>query len=276
MELNKFIQGRHGNFVFNASDAFIGRSLTEYGEWAEDEIQLLQRFIRAGDLVVDIGANIGTHTVCFSELVGAAGQVIAFEPQRLVYQCLCANLALNNIANVWALELGVADRNTTMFLPSVDYSKESNFGGISLSNESVGDAVSVTFLDQYNLPSCALIKVDVEGMEIPCLKGAENTIKQHGPILYVENNKADSSDELISYIESLNYNVYWHFSPFYNPNNFFENKNNVFGSNIYDSNIICSTEPLDVQGFDLIPADSDARIPENAFDKFQKKRGALE
>lgn len=270
MELNKFIQGRHGNFVFNASDKFIGRSLTEYGEWAEDEIQLLQHFIREGDLVVDIGANIGTHTVCFSESVGASGQVIAFEPQRLVYQCLCANMALNNIANVWALQLGMADKNTTLFLPAIDYYAETNFGGVSLMDAAAGESVPVSFLDQYNLASCALIKVDVEGMELQCLEGAENTIKKFKPVLYVENNKAERSEALISYIEALGYKVYWHFSRFYNPGNFFANPGNVFGSNLYDSNLLCAVEPQDTDGLKLVPATAEARIPEQAFSLFQQ------
>src|ERR1700759_4504087 len=86
---------RHGGFMFNRNDAYIGRSLDLYGEWCDFEIQLLSRFINPGDTVVDVGANIGTHTVAFANLVGAGGVVPAFEPQRRLFQMLSGNVALN-------------------------------------------------------------------------------------------------------------------------------------------------------------------------------------
>ena len=88
--------------IFNVHDQHIGRSLDLYGEWAESELELLGLFIKPGDLVVDVGANIGTHTVFFAQRAGATGQVYALEPQRIVFQSLCANLALNGLLNVRA------------------------------------------------------------------------------------------------------------------------------------------------------------------------------
>lgn len=88
-------QGRRGIFVFNRNDRFIGRSIDLYGEWCESEIELLLGFIRSGDTVVDVGANIGTHTVTFAAIVGHAGSVLAFEPQPSSFQLLCGNVAIN-------------------------------------------------------------------------------------------------------------------------------------------------------------------------------------
>ena len=56
---------------------------------------------RDGYISLDVGANIGCHTVPFAKLVGESGRVVAFEPQRLVFQNLCANLALNALTNVY-------------------------------------------------------------------------------------------------------------------------------------------------------------------------------
>lgn len=266
MELNKFVQARYGNYLFNVSDKFIGRSLTEYGEWAEDELQLLKPFLAPGDTVVDIGANIGTHTLGFAEFVGASGRVIAFEPQRLIYQCLCANLALNNLAHVWALQVGVSDRQATMSVPQVDYNFDGNFGGIALCESGNGEQVPIVCLDDYNLTVCRLIKIDVEGMEYQVLKGAHKTISALKPVLYVENNKSDRSDELITFIEQLGYKVYWHFSPFFSPTNFYNNPVNVFGDNVFDSNLLCLNN-ADDSVVDFISA-ADAREPEEAFNLF--------
>ena len=91
---------RHGTFLFNRNDTFVGRSLELYGEWCEAEIELLAQVVKAGDVVLDVGANIGTHAVSFARMVTDSGMVVAFEPQRLVFQNLCANLALNSLRNV--------------------------------------------------------------------------------------------------------------------------------------------------------------------------------
>ena len=57
---------KHGPFMYNRNDTFVGRSLDLYGEWCDFEIQLLRNFIRPGDTVIDAGANIGTHTIVFA------------------------------------------------------------------------------------------------------------------------------------------------------------------------------------------------------------------
>ena len=63
---------KHGLFMYNRNDAFVGRGLDLYGEWCEFEIQRSGGFRQAGDTVIDAGANIGTHTVAFANFVGPA------------------------------------------------------------------------------------------------------------------------------------------------------------------------------------------------------------
>jgi len=82
---NRLKSCRHGDMIFNVHDQHIGRSLDLYGEWAESELELLALFIKPGDVVVDVGANIGTHAVFFAQRAGATGLVYAFEPQRIIY-----------------------------------------------------------------------------------------------------------------------------------------------------------------------------------------------
>src|SRR3954469_8060635 len=89
---------RHGPMLFNINDKYIGRSLELYGEFSEPEITLLTSYLRPTDTVVEVGANVGAHTVPRAQAVSGGGEVVAFEPQRLIFQTLCANLALNSIA----------------------------------------------------------------------------------------------------------------------------------------------------------------------------------
>jgi hypothetical protein len=91
---------RLGPMLYNRNDVFVGASLRKYGEHSWLEHELVSRVVRPGQLIVEAGANIGAHTVGLSRLVGASGALLAFEPQRVVFQTLCANLALNQCKNV--------------------------------------------------------------------------------------------------------------------------------------------------------------------------------
>ncbi len=59
----RVVRARHGDFAYNHHDIYIGRSLEKYGEFSELEVDLFQQICREGDIVIEVGANIGTHTV---------------------------------------------------------------------------------------------------------------------------------------------------------------------------------------------------------------------
>ncbi len=122
---------RHGEMVFNRHDRYIGRSLDLYGEFSEKEVELFGAFLRPGALVVEAGSNLGAHTLALSRLVSGEGAVIAFEPQRLVFHLLCANLALNSITNVFAYQKAVGAGAGTVLVPQPDPASEANFGGLA-------------------------------------------------------------------------------------------------------------------------------------------------
>ena len=89
---------RHGRFTYLLNDAYIGRSLDVYGEYSEGEIDLFRQLLRPGDVAIDVGANIGALTVAMARLVQPGGAIVAFEPQRAIYDILCNNLRLNGLA----------------------------------------------------------------------------------------------------------------------------------------------------------------------------------
>lgn len=72
---------------------FVGRSLALYGEYREGEVELFQQILRPGDIAVEVGANIGAHTVPMAKSVGDSGRIISFEPQNEVFQALNGNIA---------------------------------------------------------------------------------------------------------------------------------------------------------------------------------------
>ena len=224
--------------VYNSHDRFIGRSLDLYGEFSEGEAVLFQKILRPGMFVVEVGANLGAHTVVLAQAVVPGGGVLAFEPQRLIFQTLCANLALNSIPNVDAHCAAVGAEPGTILVPSLDCYRTNNFGGLALGMHQVGEQVPVVALDNLKLARCDLLKVDVEGMEKAVLLGASATIARCQPLLYVENDRQDKSADLIRTIDGLGYRMFWHIPPLFSPDNFARNSENVFG-NIGSFNMFC-------------------------------------
>ena len=139
--------------------------------------------LREGSIVVEAGANVGAHTLFLARKVGPTGFVFAMEPQRIVFQTLCGNLALNSITNVAALHVAVGSAAGRIIVPRLDYATANNFGGLGLGRYEQGEAVGVITIDSLGLDRCHLIKADVEGMEEEVLRGAEQTIARCRPIL---------------------------------------------------------------------------------------------
>lgn len=127
-----------GAMMVNRHDSAIGRALAVYGEFAESENLLMARFLRPGDVAVDIGANVGSVALCLAKTVGPGGTVHAFEPQRQIFQYLSGNAGLNGYTNLRCINAAVGAENGTIALPPVDYGKPRNFGAVSLATP-VGD-----------------------------------------------------------------------------------------------------------------------------------------
>jgi FkbM family methyltransferase len=228
---------RHGVMLYNVRDQYVGGSLDRYGEFSELEAQLFSGLIKPGMMVVEVGANIGAHTVHLAKLVGENGGVVAFEPQRVIFQMLCANLALNGIENTPAKCLAVGAAPGEIVVPRMDYRSGGNFGGVSL-GAGDGDMVEIITIDNLLLPACHMIKIDVEGMEKPVLDGARQTIARFRPLLYVEDDRPNKHAELIATLFDLEYRLWWHLPRLFNPGNFAGDSENIF-SNIASFNLFC-------------------------------------
>ncbi len=218
---------RYGLMAYNINDIFIGRSFDCYGEYSPGEIMLFAQLVTPGSLVVDVGANIGALTLFLAQAVGPRGAVVAIEPQRMVYQLLCANLALNEVGNVRAIHAGAGRAPGQAFVPLSDYAKPGNFGGVELGDKS-GEPVEIVSIDGLQLPSCQFIKIDVEGQEQAVIAGAAETIARFRPVLYVENDRRRQSPDLIRQLGEMDYALYWHLPPLYSADNLFGNPTNVF------------------------------------------------
>jgi FkbM family methyltransferase len=223
-------QCRHGPMLFNRRDIFIGRSLGAYGEFSEGEIIVLSQLLRPGAVIVEAGSNVGAHTVPLARLAGPSGFVYAFEPQRLIFQILCANLALNALANVSARCEALGRATGTAHVPQLRVDIEQNFGGVEIEHQTAGEKMPVSTIDSLGLKRLSLVKADVEGMEQAVLEGGREAIERLRPILYLENDRRGHSPALIRLVQSLGYRAWWHVVSIFNSENFAGSRANIFGA----------------------------------------------
>ena len=229
---------RHGRMIYLKRDQYIGRSLDLYGEFSEVEGRIFSQWLRPGQRVVEVGSNIGAHTLHLGKLAGPQGTVYAFEPQRLLFQLLCANVTLNEAFNVQTYHAALGRETGTIRVPALDYSAELNFGGVSLTSSKRGEPVPLWKMDSLSVQEFHFLKIDVEGMEADVIEGARSSIGRYRPVLYVENDRRENSETLIRLIEELGYDMWWHLPPLFNPENFAGNPDNAFGR-ILSVNLLC-------------------------------------
>ena len=228
---------RHGLMLYPKTDAYVGRSLEVYGEYSPDEYLMFRQLVRPGMVALEIGGNIGAHTVPLARLIGNGGALLAFEPQAVLMHILAANLALNDLQNVRIYQVGIGHEPGVLHLPLIDYAYPNNFGAFQLGGTGA-QTVEIRTIDSYNLTRCDFIKIDVEGMEVEAISGAIETIRKFRPIMYVENDRQDKSPTLLSLINSLGYRLWWHFPPLFSQDNWKGQAENIFPGNV-SVNLVC-------------------------------------
>lgn len=236
-------QGRYGLYLYNENDAYVGRSIHEYGEYGQHEADLFVSLGGQGKIAVEVGANIGSLTMPIGR---SFSKVYAFEPQMGVFKMLCANMALNHLDHVDCFNMGVGDENTEITLPSIDYSRPGNYGAFEMEKYAGQGEIRtrVVRLDDFlDLPALDLLKIDVEGMEEQVLRGARALIDKHAPTIFLENDRPEKSESLIEYLWELGYNCYWQITPLYNRDNFTGKTENVFDVGC-SFNMLCSRDEL--------------------------------
>ena len=181
--------------------------------------------------MVDVGANIGTFSVVVANALRNR-KVIAIEPQRMVFMELCANSLINQLTNIKPMNIAVGNTRghaQTVQVPFFNIFHERYTGSVSLDEEtqkirssiqgiaepsewaSEHDAIDLCDLDVIcKDESIFFIKVDVEGMELDVLRGAENILRSQHPFLFFEswNHIPQFSlaiQELEAFVEMLGY-----------------------------------------------------------------------
>ena len=170
----------------------------------EKEYALLDTLLRAGDWALDVGANVGHYTKRMAELVGPSGRVIALEPVPDTFSLLAANARLFAHANVSLLNIAASDRLAVADMQIPRFASGlSNYYQASLGAGPGGVAVLTLPVDKLSLPTVRLVKIDVEGHELPALRGMRELIQRDHPVLIIET----GSQETTNLLGSLDYTV---------------------------------------------------------------------
>ena len=183
-------------------EIYYSKSFYEY-----DYIPYFEKYlVSSKSVVVDVGANIGNHTLIFSSVLNVK-LVHSFEPMPDTFKILQKNTELNNLQNVVLNNLAVGSRDAyavaSVYNPNdlggtnVMYQDGGNLPVISLDNY---------FSDKPQLPS--LIKIDVEGFELEVLKGGTQIISKAKPVIFIESHPHQYPD-IKKFFEDIGYKLYF-------------------------------------------------------------------
>ncbi len=193
----------------------IGHEISVYGTYEKYQLDTLFAFLKplmavfAKTTALDIGANIGNHSHYFSRIFS---KVIAFEPSSIIFKLLEINT--EDLSNVRIEKIALGSRNSESIL----YSNTSNYGSSSIIKDhdsfQMQEKINIKRLDDFNLEtqSVSLMKIDVEGFEFEVLSGAIDTIKNHQPLILLEQWEKEiinNTSISLGFLNDLGYRFVW-------------------------------------------------------------------
>jgi FkbM family methyltransferase len=203
------IKMRGYNILFNQSSLSV-RFYTNPAERDEDE-NFLKQLLKPGDVYVDVGANIGTLSLCASITVTNTGKVIAIEPHPKTFGYLKDNIALNGFTNLQAFNYAVGKEDGVLLFSSINSDDQNK---VMISGE---DAIKVAVkkLDSLlqNETHITLLKIDVEGFEKFVIEGAIEVLKRTDMVYYESCDQfyegyGYNSGDLIALLQAQGFTVY--------------------------------------------------------------------
>jgi FkbM family methyltransferase len=187
----------YGKFRVIKNDLGISQWIIKDYIWEQHILELICNYIKPDTTVIDIGANIGTHTVGIikhlNQYNNKSTKIVAFEPQPFIFDILQKNITNVNTTSNIACELhsyGLSNKSQTIYMSMPDYSIVENPGGYGIDFNDIPDIsktkVEIKTLDSFHYTNVSFIKIDVEGHENEVLNGAIDTIQNSRPVMIIE------------------------------------------------------------------------------------------
>jgi FkbM family methyltransferase len=172
---------RQGHGISGTMKDIIFQRLYFFGVWEPSVSSYIERTLKEGDTFIDVGANVGVHTMLASTCVGASGAVHAIEASPAIFCLLKTNLVRNKLSNVIAHNVAIVDTRRTVTVYRHD---DTNLGASTIMHTRTSEHPGV-FVEECTIQgmplqeavseavfrSARVIKIDVEGAEIEVLRG---------------------------------------------------------------------------------------------------------
>ena len=194
------------------------------GGFEPSTLRLYNKLVKSGDVVLDIGANIGSHTLPLARLVGDIGHVYAFEPTDFAINKLHNNLNLNtNLIKRVTVCQAMLVSNENILVEKELFSSWPLVGDNKLHEKHKGQLMVTTgaraatldnIVKEYNITRIDFIKLDVDGFEYSVLSGGEKTLKKFKPTILMElapylfKNQKNEFIQMIELYKKLGYFFY--------------------------------------------------------------------
>jgi FkbM family methyltransferase len=203
-----------GPLWLRTDDAVMTPWITYYRSWEKETTAFLRESLTVGMHVIDIGANIGYHTLVCAHAVTPSGTVLSLEPEPTNYAVLCANLWHAHMTNVTPLR-AAASRHTGQTRLSLS---DTNMGDHrTLYNVSWERAIDVACMRIDDFLEAGspidLAKLDIQGSEHVAIHGMESMIAQYHPLLVVEfwplgiRELGDDPAAVLAYYRDIGYEI---------------------------------------------------------------------
>lgn len=197
-------------------NGFIDKHIFLYGVYEPFMLDLLFKYLHAGATFIDIGANIGQHSMYAASIVGKKGSVHSFEPIPFLCKQLQESSKYNHFEST--IHAHNCALGKTESLEKLYVSK--NIGGSSLVNDDETKEIITVHVkngdrELSKLPSVTLIKIDVEGYEYEVLLGIEKTLSKHKPAILIEfsgelyaTQGHGNGANILKFLRTLRYSLY--------------------------------------------------------------------
>ena len=171
------------------NSGYIDKEIIKEGVFEPKTTNAIKHLIRPGDVVLDVGANIGYYTVMLSKIVGPTGKIFAFEPTKHFGDVLKQNIHANNLENIEIVNVGLSNKTQKLSIDigpsSATLHSPAEFDLI-IGNEDISLITLNDFIRLRKLEKIDLIKIDIDGHEPLFFEGGGGGLEKYSPVVIFE------------------------------------------------------------------------------------------
>ena len=166
---------------------------------------LFRRIVKPGDVIYDIGANVGFYTLLSSICAGPTGKVYSFEPLPQNIAELRKHITMNRLSNCELIEAAVSHSDGTA---RFDSSRPRSMGQVSARGNKFVRTVRIdSLVDGKRILPPNVLKIDVEGEEFNVLRGAQGTLGEYSPVIFLETHGTEARESCMQFLTERQYTI---------------------------------------------------------------------